>query len=550
MKTKYIFTASLMLLGLVSCDKFLDTLPDNRTDLDNAGKIRSLLITAYPQADYLGFNELMSDNSEDLGDKNSACYFETLDQIYLWKDVTEDSWECPAWVWEQCYMAIAAANQAILAIDEAGGAEATGLQAEMAEALLCRAYTHFLLVNTFCMNYNPETSETDLGIPYMTHAETTLNPKYERGTVAEVYDKIDKDLQAALPHVSDAYYAVPQYHFTVRAANAFAARFYLFYQKWDKAEYYASLVLGENYQLRDLAKYSTLTLDGDLWCDQYISPSEKANLLILGSNSLYGRISSYPYGYCDKYSHSTYIAVNEDVFAANIWGNTAGSSSATQYYARPFTYKGANFDRVFFYRINEHSRIADAVANTVTPYIFYPTLTVDETLLVRAEARILQGDYDLAAEDLTAWMQNNVKTNKVLTPESIMEFYADHEVLDANGNPVLDENDQPVMFTYATWDHSSIKKHLNPAFYIGPENEIRECMLQCVLGFRRIEGLGVGLRWWDVKRYGIEIWRRTMGADGNPARLNDVLLKDDPRRAIQLPRLVIDAGLEANPRNK
>ena len=64
MKAKYIFVASLMLLGLVSCDKFLDTLPDNRTELDSAEKIRSLLMSAYPQTDYLGFNEMMSDNAD------------------------------------------------------------------------------------------------------------------------------------------------------------------------------------------------------------------------------------------------------------------------------------------------------------------------------------------------------------------------------------------------------------------------------------------------------------------------------------------------------
>ena len=165
--------------------------------------------------------------------------------------------------------------------------------------------------------------------------------------------------------------------------------------------------------------------------------------------------------------------------------------------------------------------------------MFYPALTIDETLLVRAEARVLQGKYEEAAEDLTTWMQNNIKTEMVLTPEKILAFYSDH------GD-----------FTYATWDHSTIKKHLNPAFYIGAENGLRECMIQCVLGFRRIEGFALGLRWWDVKRYGIEIWRRTMNANGTPGRLDDVLLKDDPRRAIQLPVQVIDAGLEANPRNK
>ena len=549
MKTKYIFAASLMLLGLVSCDKFLDTLPDNRTELDSADKLRSLLVTAYPMTDYLCFNEMMSDNAECLGDNNPYT-MQIFDQIYTWSDVTEDWFECPAWVWEYSYMAIAAANQVILTIDEKGGPEATDLQAEYAEALLCRAFSHFILVNTFCMNYNPDTSKEDLGVPYMTKAETSLNPKYSRGTVAEDYQHMDEDIQAALPYVSDAYYSVPSYHFTVRAANAFAARFYLFYQDWAKAEKYATACLGEIPQLRDLKKFASLTNNRDVYCNQYIDPSEKANLLMLGSNSLYGRISTYPYGYSDKYSHTRYIANNEDLFAANIWGNEAGFASSSLYYMPPKQYSGNNFDAVFSWKINEHSKIADAVAGTVTPYVFFPALTVDETLLIRAEARVLQGKYEEACEDLTLWMQNTIKTDMVLTPEKVTEFYADHLVFDANGDPVLDVDGNQKFFTYATWDKSTIKKHLNPAFNIGAENGIRECMIQCVLGFRRIEGHALGLRWWDVKRYGIEIWRRTLGSDGTPARLDDVLLKDDPRRAVQLPRQVIDAGLEANPRNK
>ena len=543
MKTKYIFAASLMLLGLVSCDKFLDVMPDNRTELDSADKIRRLLVTAYPAVDYLYFNELMSDNSENLGDNNP--YTDVIfDQIYTWSDVTEDWFECPAWVWENCYRAIASANQALLTMEEKGGAEALDCQAEMAEALMCRAFSHFILVNTFCMNYNPETSETDLGVPYMTRSETTLNPKYERGTVAEVYRHIDEDIQAALPYISDAYYKVPQYHFTKKAANAFAARFYLFYEKWAEAEKYADAALGAIPQLRDLKKFSTITRDYDAWCDQFISPSEKANLLMLGANSLYGRAYCKAAGYCEKYSHTRYTANNEDLFAANIWGNQAGFSSASLYYMQPAQYSGNNFDKVTTWRINEHAQIADAVAETVTPFMFFPALTIDETLLIRAEARVLQGKYEAAAEDLTLWMQNNIKTSMVLTPEKILAFYEDPIVkYDDDGNPIRESK-------YATWDNSTIKKHLNPSFYIGAENGLRECMIQCVLGFRRIEGFALGLRWWDVKRYGIEIWRRTMGSNGAPARLDDMLLKDDPRRAIQLPREVIDAGLTPNPRNK
>ena len=206
-------------------------------------------------------------------------------------------------------------------------------------------------------------------------------------------------------------------------------------------DYYVSIVAysyDRKSSLRNLKKYTTITRDFDVWCNQFIDVSEKANLLMLGANSIYGRTYCKAAGYCEKYTHTRYTANNEDLFAANIWGNEAGFSSASLYYMQPAQYSGNNFDKVTTWRINEHAKIADAVAETVTPYMFFPALTVDETLLVRAEARVLQGKYEKAAQDLTLWMQNNIKTEMVLTPEKILSFYADH------GD-----------FTYATWDNST-----------------------------------------------------------------------------------------------
>jgi len=51
-----------------------------------------------------------------------------------------------------------------------------------------------------------------------------------------------------------------------------------------------------------------------------------------------------------------------------------------------------------------------------------------------------------------------------------------------------------------------------------------------------------GLRWLDIKRYGIEI---SHNRDGETP---DVLTKDDLRRAWQLPQDVISAGVPGNPR--
>ena len=73
-------------------------------------------------------------------------------------------------------------------------------------------------------------------------------------------------------------------------------------------------------------------------------------------------------------------------------------------------------------------------------------------------------------------------------------------------------------------------------------------MLQCMLQFRRLETMHAGIRWFDIKRYGIEIVRRTLNPAGQPETRTDFLGKDDLRRVHQIPQKVRDAGFEANPR--
>jgi hypothetical protein len=86
---------------------------------------------------------------------------------------------------------------------------------------------------------------------------------------------------------------------------------------------------------------------------------------------------------------------------------------------------------------------------------------------------------------------------------------------------------------------------LNPDFIV--EEGAQENFIQAILHLRRIVTIHEGLRWQDVKRYGIEVYRRKV--DGSFISLyDDVLRKDDPRRALQIPKNVISAGLEPNPR--
>lgn len=235
-------------LVLVSCNSFLDELPDNRTTLDSEEKIKRILVSAYATNHYAMVAEFLTDNIEDLGtdNANSERFYE---ELAYWKDTKEVKNDAVKHIWESHYKAIASANEALLAIENLGNP--SNLAPFRGEALITRAYNHFVLVNLFSNHYNTQTSATDLGIPYMSKPETTLSPQYERGNVKEVYEKINADIEEGLPLIRDNVYSVPKYHFNTKAAYAFAARFNLYYEKWDKAVAYANVVLGASPSVRN-----------------------------------------------------------------------------------------------------------------------------------------------------------------------------------------------------------------------------------------------------------------------------------------------------------
>ena len=551
---KYIgFSIIALGMTLTSCNDYLDKLPDNRATLDTEEKVVTFLTSAYPTREYIIVNELMADNMDDDGENNPYTD-RWIEQVYHWEDVTETNNASSQRFWEDCYGCIVTANQALAAIDEMGS-NSNSMRQARAEALLCRAYNHFMLACEFCKRYDSNTADTELGIPYMTELESTLNQHHERGTLAEVYANIDKDLQEALPLIGDDNYQIPKFHFNQKAAYAFATRFYLFYEKWDKAVQYATQCLGGNPSsvLRDWSAQAGMTQNFNAISQHYISTSLNCNLLL---NTSYSQIGTWlgPWTRWKRFSHHAYTASNEDVLAANVWGS--GS-----FYMTPKVYGGSNYDFVIFWRNPYLFEYTDPVAQTGYAHSMSPVLTTDETLLNRAEAYILLKQYDKATEDLNTWMHNIVRTNTDLTQESIKDFYnsirysydywrAD-TVKNAAGEVVqtVDGKDSVIyVLDHIDGKVSTQKKHLHPAFDIDAEGSLQETMLQCLLGFRRIETLQMGLRWFDIKRYGIEIPRRVMNADGVPEKVTDWLTVNDERRAIQIPYDVVDAGIQPNPR--
>jgi tetratricopeptide (TPR) repeat protein len=514
-KHKYIFYPVLIVLALISgsCDDFLDETPDNRTVIDTNEKITKLLVSAYPETSYCYLAELASDNVDDNGSSWTA-YDRLQTQTYSWADITEIGTDSPQELWDACYKAIATANQALEAIEESDDQE--NLSAQKGEALLCRAFGHFVLVNIFSKAYRETASYTDLGIPYIEKPETTVFPQYDRSTVANVYQKIEADIEAALPLVNDNIYEVPKYHFNKKAAYAFAARFNLYYRKYDRVIEYAGKALGNNPSsvLRDWQYAATLSQNDDMRGNEFISAENRATLLLVSAYSIWGRIHG-PYSSGSKYTHNRTISNRETTGSTGPWG------SYTNFYYQYASY--TSIPKVVIRKINEYFEYTDPVNGIGFAHIIHPVFTTDETLLCRAEAYVFKNEYDKATADLSAFLKAYSAAGP-LTRQAVNDFYSG--------------------IAYYTPTEPTVKKELHPDFTV--EAGEQENFVQCILHMRRILTIHEGLRWFDIKRYGIQIYRRTV--ENNIITVTDELPADDPRRAIQLPQDVISAGLKANPR--
>lgn len=478
-----IFFSTVLITG---CKKYLDKEPDNRTHVTTADQIAQLLTAAYPQANYILFCESMSDNAEDKQGGGSG--YDMTDQInrqsYRFEDVivTPDYEDGPNFYWNACYKAIAAANQALEFISEAE--DPAALNAHKGEALVARAYAHFMLATLFAKVYDPTTAASDPGVPYVTVPETEIFQQYERGTVAQVYENIERDLLEGMPLINDAIYGTaPRFHFNRKAAAAFAARFYLFKQDFQKVVDYATIALGESPadELRpwngswQQLQYAELQAE-------YTKSTTPGNLLLQEAKSVWGRsYASLRYGLGE--------AVANRIFRQNVSG---GVYAFPLYGSSPQSY---NIPKFYEFFVTESIN-----ANTGDAYNTIPLFTSEEALLNRAEAYTWLGNFQASINDMNIFLSKNI----------------------ANYTTARNVNSSKLQSYYGL--------------------SLQFSAVNAILDFKRAFFLHEGMRWFDIIRLGIPILHTT--AQGESFQLNF----DDNRRVLQLPALTKQAGLEPNPR--
>lgn len=515
MKKTFIYSLLILVGATFASCNFLDKSPDQRAEIDTQDKVRQLLVTAYMDADYALMCELSSDqmidNNAYRGLTEAAADL-SYNEIFEWKDVVSNTaQDSPQYFWQGAYAAIAAANAALDAIEKLEAEDPTlDMSAERAEALLSRAYHHFVLVNVFGQAYIDE-NQTDLGVPYAEKPETTVYGDYVRLTVPQVYAKIKEDLEEGLKYVNDGLYAVPKYHFNEKAAYAFATRFYLYMRDYTKVIECANKVLGGSPAvaqtlLRDAAyiKENTSFPDNELY--EWINVDRNFTLMILSTYSNFTMLFFYPrYGVNGPAKEATF-----DCSGPN-WDNRFPGFTGWSF--------GANYGALCAkaYYLFEYS---DKIAGIGMYHRVRAEFTTNETLLCLAEALVYEGQTDLAREYLQAWTKANT-VEKPLTNVQIQTMYSGTGVEYADN-----------------LDHAADMGNTRFASL----NTLQQAMIRCILHFRRIETIHDGLRWFDIKRYGIEIVH-------DIDKVGEVTLTwNDPRRAIQLPQDVISAGIEANPR--
>lgn len=524
-KFKYIALLSAAVFTMSSCDDYLDKLPDDRAEIQTQQQVRDLLTSAYPSIVNDVINEMSSDNVTDNGSSYTSTPFK--DEAYRFESIEASSNDSPEMVWQYYYRSVATANQAIQAINELGGEDA--MPAEMAEAKLIRAFSMFQLANTFCMAWNPEKADEYLGLPYPESPETNVNTEYTRGTLRELYAKINQDIEDALPHVDESYYSVPKYHFNLKAAYAFAARFNLYYMNYDKVIEYANNVLGSDPTsvMRDFEYAASLQVT-DMF-NNYVSTSEKANLMLQTAYSALGYYFIYPL--YPRFGHSSTMASYETYYAAGPWGSGSSTSNTLYYVASVYNYGGSSCQS-FYPSLYFFFEYTDKVAGTGYLHTVDPVFTGDETLLCRAEAYAHKGEYQKAVDDINIWIKTHCKeqagntVRPTVTIQSINEFIEDIDYA-----PVQLETNRD----------RTIRKTFHPQGFTVQEGT-QENILQLILHMRRLETMFQGLRFNDVKRYGISYSHVLSKEEAI------VFEPGDKRGAIQLPNDVINAGLEANPR--
>lgn len=551
-KIIYAISAAAM-LGMSSCGSdFLNTPTDTRVELDTTEKLRMLLASSYPEQNYGWPCELMSDNMEDNNAPdedglryNLKPYDRGDDEMFRWEQcVSNTDTDSPAGIWESHYKAIAGANAVLEVLEnwEKGGVTLDAKQrAIKGEALLIRSYSHFILAQVFCQPYMGDASQGQLGIPYIKKPEVYVLPHYERGNLKDTYDNIRMDLEEGIKLIDNGIYEIPKYHFNKAAADAYAARFYLFTRDYEKCLQHCDAAFGGpdmdptsqmNTIYQNLGNFFYISDFG-----KFAQASDKPrNLMLIATYSIAMRRACYSvrYAVIRDALNSTIHGANP-AWASFKWRSSKGGGGT---FCMHPCFNGccwsngkSEYGTQFAGNLSEQFEYTDKLAGIGWAHVTRSEFTVEEVLLTRAEAKLFLGNINGALADLQIWeharrmcpsAEGDQDRFVELSLDNLRQFYVERDPGYGIAKEIHIDEVCPSNHTISTADEMGV--------------------LQCIQHFRRIEMLHTGMRWFDLKRLGLEFDRK-VGKD-------EVLHLGvfDHKKATLIPASIEAAGMQQNPR--
>lgn len=327
-----IYLAIALVTSLFSCSKFLEVEPDSQVSIREQFSTKEGIYQAV-NGMYYNFESLYTGKLIIYGDLlgGNISFSPTvynhiveispgrnIDRIYEFRDLPDDS-QMEA-IYTSAYALINSANLIIEHVKENEALNAEEIQQITAEAIACRAYTHYIVALLYAQNYSYSLNASHLGIIYNQSTITAGVDFPARKTMAETYSLMKGDLELSLKMFTDKQalpYGNANTYFNHLTTSSLFARIALQMNDWENAFRYADTVIN----------FSGLTLIPDSmyvkeWEDPLASLSETIFELSTPKDSD-GKTSSSVahefYIYNDVQNYNDLIASGDllDQYAAN-----------------------------------------------------------------------------------------------------------------------------------------------------------------------------------------------------------------------------------------
>lgn len=361
----YIFVLLLFCCAvLAGCDRYLGIDPKGTQLLSTVADYDQWLnddeTLVYGVGQPTGTLNYLADNVDVVNITNPPI--QPLELVYTWAPQFSTVNNVAPLYWGEHYAKINHFNTVLAGIDGAIGGSNSQKRSLKAEALLGRALEYFYLLNEYGKPHDPATADQDLAVPFVTSNDVTqVVPP--RSTVAEVYRRLQDDLNAAILDLPDDNSA-NRFRGSRAAAHSLLARVHFYARNYEEARGHAEQALG-------LTRAVMIDFNGAL---------PTSNLVSTRQDVIYGRMVA---GQAPPTLEFMRSFAGNDLRVRRLYLNTDGYS---------FTVRGAT---IFF-------------PSQITPVFYYVNTgtSVQEMKLIVAECAARSNELSIALQHLDEVRKN------------------------------------------------------------------------------------------------------------------------------------------------